>query len=251
MTHTWWTLYPNQVSFWWHKQFLRNWNCQFFVTTDSVTSTEIGHQQWYRCIELNVGHNHTKFDWVQYYCLQQKPKVKVSDTAGHRSLSTFMNASQKCSQFMHQFTSFHFSFFSSLSPPLLPFLLLSPPPFLLLSPPPFLQLSDCNNPIFVHLLLDAQLALSDHITAGMRDSLHIQPSQNNWGLHPTSGSNQWPPVSLAFWSSVLTQPTMWSTRQPYIGWLKSFCYSPVPCSFIVWQQQQTTKGPIMLLLSQH
>ena len=83
VTYGWCTLYPYQVSLWWHDWFLRYRNCLFCTYTDPVTYIKVkGHQQWYCCLELNGGYNQTKFDLARYHSLWEKTNVKFLDTDG-------------------------------------------------------------------------------------------------------------------------------------------------------------------------
>ena len=99
VTYTWCTLYPYEVSSW-HAWFLRYWNCLFFTYADPMLKVK-GHQQWYMCVALNGGYNHTNFDWAQYHSLEDKFNAKFLDTAQrtheHWQLHrlTFFNVSQK------------------------------------------------------------------------------------------------------------------------------------------------------------
>jgi len=84
MRYGWCTLYPYQVSCWWHAQFLRYCNFLFWAYADPVTYIKVkGHQQWYSCVELNGGYNHTKFDLTRYHSLREKsniPQCQQTDT---------------------------------------------------------------------------------------------------------------------------------------------------------------------------
>ena len=65
VTYIWWTLYPYQVSFSWHAWFLRYWNCLFFIHADPVTWIKVKcQQQWYNCVALSGGYNHTNRLWL-------------------------------------------------------------------------------------------------------------------------------------------------------------------------------------------
>ena len=52
-----------------------------FINANPVILIKVrGHEQCYKCTELNHGYNHTKFDEAQYGSLWVKPNVKFLDT---------------------------------------------------------------------------------------------------------------------------------------------------------------------------